>query len=304
MDQMTFETEPASRGPRNGRPAAPTMTTAQLMEALRASYGAPKNLADRHISDGTAPEILVEEVTAPGSNRRIDLVRIGLWQSRGHQITAYELKVSRSDWLRELEDPAKAEAWWRFCHQFYIVAPPGVVDPEELPEGWGLMVPPTGRSRTKKFRVVVKAEVRQPQVTPALVAAIVSRANNTMLARIDALNSEHRERMTTALHEVRQEQGRRALSHEDRERLSLLEALERGLGVKLSEYAWTHNPELREVTPRELSQALVDYVRDHISTQRRQERLHDVARQLGPSLDNLTAILKELTAEGIQRGRR
>lgn len=52
-----------------------TMTAATIREALERHYrkpGAPR--------DG---EILIPEVRAPGSNRRADLVRVGMWASRG-----------------------------------------------------------------------------------------------------------------------------------------------------------------------------------------------------------------------------
>jgi hypothetical protein len=58
-----------------------------------------------------------------------------------HEVWGFEVKVSRGDWKRELRDPTKAGAVSRHCDRWYVVALPGVVQLEELPRGWGLMVP-------------------------------------------------------------------------------------------------------------------------------------------------------------------
>lgn len=56
------------------------------------------------------------------------------------QLHGHEVKVSRSDWLAELADPTKAEAWKQFCDRWWLVAPREVVR-DDLPEGWGLLCP-------------------------------------------------------------------------------------------------------------------------------------------------------------------
>src|SRR5690606_33305364 len=130
--------------------------------------------------------ILVTGVPAPGSPRSGDRLRVGMWPSRGLGIDLHELKVSRSDWLRELHDPGKADAWWRYCSRFWIVATPGVVSREEMPKGWGLMLPPA-RSNARRFRVVVPAAEREPMVDLPLLVEILRRADNTRLAEMDQI---------------------------------------------------------------------------------------------------------------------
>jgi hypothetical protein len=39
--------------------------------------------------------------------RWADALAMGLWPSRGMELHGIEVKVSRSDWLRELENPAR-----------------------------------------------------------------------------------------------------------------------------------------------------------------------------------------------------
>jgi len=87
------------------------------------------------------------------AKRSADGLMIGLWPSRGHDITGFEVKVTRSDFLREMKDPMKAEAIAQHCDFWYIVAPPGMIKKDELPEFWGLMIP----SKTK-LRIVKRAK--------------------------------------------------------------------------------------------------------------------------------------------------
>lgn len=75
------------------------------------------------------------------ASRTFDAVAVSLWPSRGFSIHCYEVKCSRSDWLRELKEPAKAEAAARHCDRFSIVAADStVVRNGELPPTWGLLV--------------------------------------------------------------------------------------------------------------------------------------------------------------------
>ncbi len=117
-------------GPRPG--PDPGTSASGLLTALMAHYRKP--------GSARGGCILITEAEAPKSLRRCDLIRVGV-ASRGNEIDGHELKVTRSDWLRELDTPVKADAWWPYCTRWWIVAPPGVVLDGELPAGWGLMEP-------------------------------------------------------------------------------------------------------------------------------------------------------------------
>lgn len=73
------------------------------------------------------------------ATRTFDAVAVNLWPSRGLVIHVYEVKVSRSDWRRELAKPDKAEDACRVADRFSIVAPAGAVHDGELPPTWGLI---------------------------------------------------------------------------------------------------------------------------------------------------------------------
>lgn len=69
----------------------------------------------------------------------------------------YEIKVSLADWRR---DP-KLHDYMPLCHLLYVVAPKGVVPPEELPAGVGLMEP-VGDERLQVRRKAARREIALP----------------------------------------------------------------------------------------------------------------------------------------------
>ena len=70
-----------------------------------------------------------------------DAISMQTWPSKDLVIRGYEVKATRSDWLRELDNPEKNRKWQQACDEWYVVAPKGVVVLEELPPAWGLLVP-------------------------------------------------------------------------------------------------------------------------------------------------------------------
>lgn len=67
-----------------------------------------------------------------------DAVSLDTWGSSGYALTGYEIKVSRSDWLREVRDPTKSYPWRSVCTWWWLVTIPGVCR-DDLPHGWGLL---------------------------------------------------------------------------------------------------------------------------------------------------------------------
>jgi len=221
--------------------ATPTTTDA-LLDALTAHFIKP---------DQTwAGAVCLTEVTAPGnSNRRADLVHVGLWASRGAGgIDVCELKTSRSDFRREIDQPAKAEAWWPYSSRFWIVSPSvEVTPPGELPPGWGLMVP----GRARRFKTVVAPAEREPKITTGLLVTLLKATETTRVNAVererDRLRAAHRQEMQ----EVRREAQMRALPSAERQRLELLDQLEAALGMTLDRYPWGN-----QIRPEDAAEAL------------------------------------------------
>ena len=117
------------------------------------------------------------------AKRTFDAVIVGLWPSRGHDIHVIEVKVSRSDWLRELKDPKKAEDASKVADRFSVAAPRGVVDVAELPATWGYIevqggveefeeIPPMfPGDEPHKLRKVTGRKVRVARAAPLLRSA-------------------------------------------------------------------------------------------------------------------------------------
>jgi hypothetical protein len=65
------------------------------------------------------------------------------WGNSGysqHPLLGFEIKVSRSDYLREIKNPGKSEPFRRVCSEWYIVASDRTIIRDDLPKGWGLLV--------------------------------------------------------------------------------------------------------------------------------------------------------------------
>jgi len=82
---------------------------------------------------------LLFEVTGK-NGRRADAVAYNLYPSRNWKTIGLEVKVSRSDWKKELKEASKNDWFVGQVDQFYVVAGrKGIVKESELPEGWGLL---------------------------------------------------------------------------------------------------------------------------------------------------------------------
>lgn len=109
--------------------------------------------------------------------RWADAVAMGLWKTRtDHELLGFEIKVSRSDWLRELKSHSKSEAVGRFCHRWWIaVGDKEIVKLDELPDTWGLLVP-----HGNTMRVAKKAPKLEPEpMTRAFIASLLKRASES-----------------------------------------------------------------------------------------------------------------------------
>lgn len=84
-------------------------------------------------------DIFVSEVKAGSSWLHSDVPRMDAWVMNpswaNPQTTAYEIKVSRGDFLSD----EKWENYLPFCNKFWFVVPWKMVKPEEVPKNAGLM---------------------------------------------------------------------------------------------------------------------------------------------------------------------
>jgi hypothetical protein len=176
------------------------MTAADLVCRLRAHYLPPPRtpagvpIAAEQLLPGA---VLLTEVPSE-AGRRIDALVIGLTKSR-QGLDGFEIKVSRGDWLAELGQPAKADPWYAATHRWWIAAPStAVVSPQELPAGWGLMVPdPRGRG----MKILVKADTRTPSLDWPVLWEIVKKLDRGRAAECAAMAEQIRLQLTAQARE-------------------------------------------------------------------------------------------------------
>jgi len=73
--------------------------------------------------------------------RMADAIAMNLWPSRGMEVHGFEVKVSRPDFLHELQQPEKADSIAKYCDRWWLaISSPDIVHSGELPAAWGLLV--------------------------------------------------------------------------------------------------------------------------------------------------------------------
>lgn len=210
---------------------APKFTTDDVRTALRAKYPAdPSNLAPR--------SLLLEEVrngTGFAANRSADALAFSFWPSDGLAIHGFEIKASRSDWLKELDQPEKAFAFARYCDFWTILAADAsIVKDEELPPKWGLQV----LNARGKLHIVRPADKNVAEPLPR--AELMAILRNACQSTYEPLIAAHRKR---------DEERRKAMESSDdsyakRELEKLrdkVKAFEDASGVKID--PWDETPE-------------------------------------------------------------
>lgn len=99
----------------------------------------------------------------------IDFLSVACWPSLKYVVHGHEVKVSRSDWLRELKNPAKSLRNMPMCDMWWLVAPKGVAKEEELPPRWGFL-----EHNGYSFWCVRQAELLRPPLTRRSAAGTVA----------------------------------------------------------------------------------------------------------------------------------
>jgi hypothetical protein len=146
-------------------PEPAAMTEAAVTDALHARYSQVHGNGRRY-----AVAAGVRSHAGFDARRTADYVAMDLWPSKGLALHGHEIKVSRSDWLRELKEPEKAAEFIPWMNHWWLVASdPRIVRDGELPDGWGLMV-----MRGPLLVVVRKAPRRDAKpLTPTRLAALL-----------------------------------------------------------------------------------------------------------------------------------
>lgn len=264
--------------------AAPKMTAHDLLDRL-----------DRHYIKRGQPlpgGIFVPEVGLNGiaPQRRCDAIYIGFTSASGRLLIGHEIKVSRSDWLHELDQPEKSATWADQCHGFYVVAPSTDIVPiEELPHGWGLMIPDP-RSKVR-MKIVQKAKIKE-QHHPSWLAvrSIMARLDTLQQTRLARWKRDEDERIRS---EVADKVRERQLARDPQaaQDARVIDELNERLGVDLRAGSWQGG-----VDPATLAHA-IKLVQATSGMRTRYNGLEQTARgarHLADELDQVSKLIGEL----------
>jgi hypothetical protein len=132
-----------------------TVTSADIQKAL----------AHRHQRDFFLTEVKSGSTWSGSGVRILDAVAMRLSYTKPY-ITGYEVKVTRSDFLRD----NKFFTYLPLCHALYVVAPAGVVKREELPTEIGLIWYDANK---KTLTTKKKPPARQVEVSTEMLQYII-----------------------------------------------------------------------------------------------------------------------------------
>jgi hypothetical protein len=236
--------------------------TKHLTEMLRAKYAPPAWAFLTEIANGTGAI----------SRRWADAVAMSIWPSRGLHLHGFEVKVSRSDWKRELDNPAKAEPVFQYCDYWWLVIYEAkIVEPGELPATWGLLCLD---DKGKALNVVTPAPKLGPQPWTRPFLAELLRKSAVQTVDVATLKAEYDRGLAEG---VRQGKSEREWETRDLEKLrKVLSDFEKASGVKLDTYTWGAG-------------RIGDAVKAYLEGTRPLERLEAVYRDLGNILNKVTA---------------
>lgn len=208
------------------------LTAGDLCELIYRKYGADSS----HLCLFDVPDNV-----GTNSKRRADAIVIGNWGSTGRLVHGMEIKVSRSDWLRELKQVDKADPFIARCDRWWLITSDDkLVRPEEIPLLWGWMTATKTGLRIQK----AAAALPQPEDTMhklfalGLMRRAVERGNAAVME--DPLVVRHirdqRERYEDLLKRARE--AKASTRREDTERLQAkIDRFEKSSGMKIDDWS-------------------------------------------------------------------
>ena len=159
-------------------------------------------LLDKLRQEGVLQLREVRNAGGHGADRSLDAMSFGLWPSKGSHATGYEVKVSRSDWLKEMTQIDKAEAFRPYCKYFFLVAVKKVAELHEIPETWGFL------EWDGRRLVTVKPAPKNETVLPfpgTMLSAILKRTDDMASARgLESMKAHYETKLANFDAEVKQ----------------------------------------------------------------------------------------------------
>jgi hypothetical protein len=128
------------------------------------------------------PELRLGSGYCGVAQRRMDLFIIS--SNEGNSTIGFEIKASRQDFKKDINDDLKQRGARLYCNKFYYVAPKGMIKPEEIPLWaglWEIDVEDYAQTQDPRFSEPVPAPL-MPKAVPSwgLICSMVRHINKDM----------------------------------------------------------------------------------------------------------------------------
>lgn len=267
--------------------------TAPARKALSAAdlYGL---LEHRYHGEGWALFGEIQDATGARSTRAADALAMSLWPSRGLEVHGFEIKVSRSDLVRELRDPAKSAPIQRYCDRWWLVlADASMLQPGECPPTWGVLV-----AKGKRLEQLVAAPTLDATpIDRRFLASILRQARrhsvpkasyDALAARIDEDAREMAMRLA--------DDSARSLHRELERKVQLLTSERDALQISIDSFQEASGIKLERWNCGHLGRAVKILTDLHLTMHRTEaiERTRRVAAELSRTADNVATLASAL----------
>ena len=136
------------------------VSTAMIDKAIHDRYQEPNWLLGFEVGNSTGAEL----------KRHADAVAINQYPSRSFETIGMEVKISKGDLRRELEDADKCDELYKYVNEWYLVVPKGLTDGELIPPNWGIM---EYHEKSGRLRIKQPAEWHDAVVDKGFMIAFV-----------------------------------------------------------------------------------------------------------------------------------
>lgn len=99
--------------------------------------------------------LVIPEMTI--GDRRIDVFAINWSPSQCARRIAFEIKITKADFVKEVNNPSKRKSFLQLAGEFYFVVPKGLIDKKSVPMDCGLIEVDRDKWGFLRHRTTIKA---------------------------------------------------------------------------------------------------------------------------------------------------
>ena len=179
---LFFQNPPKEEDKENGEQEAPAKETKKIT-----ADDIYRLLAQTYSS--TREWVIAGEVqrTTGWSDRRYDFVAMNCYASNSYRIEVVEIKVSKADLRRELQEPEKHNVIFEEIDYYSLAAPAEIIDMSIIPPKWGVYAVKDGKLITRKRPLALHDEadrrIKRSFAASFLRAAISQNIEKKTLAK-------------------------------------------------------------------------------------------------------------------------